>query len=74
MIVVRAVVSDDGGGFTSIEVSGHQGAAAGGDGKVCTAVTTLLRSQIAYLDRLAQAFPDALSVTIEEGDTSSCPT
>ena len=66
MIRVRAVVSGEGGGFTSVEVTGHQGDTAGGDGRVCTAVTTLLRSQIAYLDHLAQAFPDALSVTIEE--------
>ncbi len=73
MIHVRAELSGDGGGLTRIEVTGHQGDGAGGDGKVCAAVTTLLRSQLAYLDHLAQAFPDALSVTIEERETP-CPT
>ena len=66
MIQVRAVVSGAGAGVTQIEVSGHQGDASGGDGRICAAVTTLMRSQIAYLHHLAQEFPDALSVTIEE--------
>ncbi|WP_088320283.1 ribosomal-processing cysteine protease Prp [Kineosporia sp. R_H_3] len=74
MIQVRATLTGDGGGYTRIEVTGHQGSGDGGDGKVCAAVTTLLRSQLAYLDHLAQAFPDSLSVKIEETETQPCPT
>jgi uncharacterized protein YsxB (DUF464 family) len=73
VISVRAVLTGDGGGYTRIEVTGHQENAAGADGKVCAAVTAAMRSNLAFLDHLAQAFPDALSVTIEERETS-CPT
>ena len=64
MIQVRAELSGSGGGRTVIQIDGHQGAAADGDGRVCTAVTTATDVLVAYLHALAHQYPDALSVTI----------
>ena len=64
MIQVRAELTGPGGGRTVIEIDGHQGAAADGNGRICTAVTTATDVLVAYLHALSQQFPDALSVTI----------
>lgn len=74
MINVRAELTGDGGGLSRLQIEGHQGHAAGGDGRVCTAVTTAFDVCLAYLHALAQEFPDALSVTITERETPPCPT
>lgn len=61
MIVVRARLGD---GRTSIEVSGHDEAAA--EGRVCAAVTALTHAALLGLDQVAQQYPDHVSIEIIE--------
>ena len=58
MIKVNVEVNDD--GFMKIEANGHT------DSVICSAVSTLLGSQVRYLQELAMMFPDKLQVEVKE--------
>jgi uncharacterized protein YsxB (DUF464 family) len=66
VIHVRAELTGSSGGKAVIEIDGHQGAAADGDGRICAYVSAATDTFVALMHALAQQFPDALSVTITE--------
>lgn len=61
MIHVSARLGD---GFTSIEVSGHEGHVQ--DGRVCAAVSAISQTALLGLQAVAEQYPDLVSVTIQE--------
>lgn len=49
-------------GRTSIEVTGHEGHAVGG--QVCAAITAITQTAVLGLEQYAQAYPDLVSIQI----------
>lgn len=56
MIHVKVTTNDD--GFLTLEAKGH------GKSTLCASVSTLLQSQVRYLQELAQQFPDDVQVRV----------
>lgn len=49
-------------GFMNIQVEGHA------QSDICSSVSTLLQSQVRYLQELSQQFPDQITIRVEELD------
>lgn len=61
MIQVSARLGD---GFTSIEVSGHEGHVL--DGRVCAAVSAITQTALLGLEQVALQHPDLVSIEITQ--------
>lgn len=55
--------SEQGNGYSSIEVTGHAGSAPHGEDLVCCAVSTILNSAILSLKSLGYQYPEYIKVT-----------
>ena len=60
MIQVDVLTGED--GFLNVQVSGHA------DPIVCASVSTLVQSQVRYLQELALQYPKEIKVTINGGE------
>lgn len=60
MIKVEVTTNDD--GFMNIKVDGHA------DSRICASVSTLLQSNVRFMQELSKQYPDEIQISIKEGD------
>lgn len=59
MIYVHVETNKD--GFMTVEVNGHA------DSRICASVSTLMQSQVRFMQELSKQYPEDIQVTINGG-------